>query len=152
MVGQLSSLRLVNAPSHWGSPSVGSVLFPDRSSWVATLDSRIRWHTLWLYEQTLLCAAQNVPLRMCRVLCRVPISESNSRLVQHFRPCQKLVDSFRCWSLSAGRHSCIRDVSTSFPRMVREIAGPSHLSGSIGASRAVKVFMAVAKLRAQSGD
>ena len=64
MVGRLSSLRLVNAPSHWGSPSVGSVLFPDRSSWVATLDARIRWHTLWLYD----CF---VPLKMSYCACAV---------------------------------------------------------------------------------
>ena len=61
MVGRLSSLRLVNAPSHWGSPSVGSVLFPDCSSWVATLDSRIRWYTLWLYGQTFALCRSKCP-------------------------------------------------------------------------------------------
>ena len=48
--------------------------------------------------------------------CKCPIRDNSSLLVHDLLPCYDLMSDWSACSLSAGRGSCIADVSSSLPR------------------------------------
>ena len=75
--------------------------------------------------------------------CRTPMRDSSSRRLQHFLSPHSARRIRRRWSLSCGRRSWEATVSTSMPKYVRQVIGPSRLWSAIGTPRWAHVWLRI---------